>query len=202
MGHGSGQGSVHGSTYSLAPVNDDEEDDSPVEEVSPVKPKKPSRRAARAKKNDPKVPLKDWIVVKEIALCQAWCDVSENNIVGNSMKTMGFWDAVITYFENETGAKKSKTSETTSGSASVGFNLNDEADESVEETQDLRLMGCDQSKAMKKSVGSSRQGSSLFVDFVADKFLNIKKIGKEGRATTVLYRVEESGGEYPGSQGS
>ncbi|GKC90937.1 hypothetical protein Tco_1151586 [Tanacetum coccineum] len=71
MGHGS------------AHVNDDEEDDSPVEEVSPVKPKKPSRRAARAKKNDPTEPPKERTVEEEIALCQAWCDVSENNIVGN-----------------------------------------------------------------------------------------------------------------------
>ncbi|GJV95113.1 hypothetical protein Tco_1546690 [Tanacetum coccineum] len=59
MGHGS------------AHVNDDEEDDSPVEEVSPVKPKKPSRRAARAKKNDPKEPPKEWTVEEKIALCQA-----------------------------------------------------------------------------------------------------------------------------------
>ncbi|GJZ20346.1 putative ribonuclease H-like domain-containing protein [Tanacetum coccineum] len=201
MGHGSGQGSAHGS----APVNDDEEDDSPVEKVSPVKPKKPSKRAARAKNDDPKEPLKDWTVVKEIALCQAWCDVSENNIVGNNMKTKGFWDAIITYFVNETGLskgydsivskwknrvrprigafcaiihnveenhesgtndldvyhkgrKKSKTSETTSGSASGGFNLNDETDEVVEETQELRPMGRDQSKAKKKSAGSSPAG--------------------------------------------
>ncbi|GJZ36327.1 hypothetical protein Tco_0582518 [Tanacetum coccineum] len=92
MGHGS------------APVNDEEEDDSPVEEVSPVKPKKPSRRATKAKKNDPKEPPKEWTVEEEIALCQAWCDVSENNVVGNSMKTKGFWDAVITYFEKEIGS--------------------------------------------------------------------------------------------------
>ncbi|GJU88245.1 hypothetical protein Tco_1300668 [Tanacetum coccineum] len=84
-----GQGSTHGSTS----VNEDEEDDSPVEEVSPVKHKKPSRRAIRAKKNDPKEPPKEWTVEEEIALCQSWCDVSENNIVGNSMKTKGFWDA-------------------------------------------------------------------------------------------------------------
>ncbi|GKF49843.1 hypothetical protein Tco_0143094 [Tanacetum coccineum] len=50
----------HGST----PVNNDVEDDSPVEEVSPVKPKKPSRRIARAKKDDPKEPPKDWTVRK------------------------------------------------------------------------------------------------------------------------------------------
>ncbi|GJW98543.1 hypothetical protein Tco_0180351, partial [Tanacetum coccineum] len=97
----------------------------------------------RAKKDEHKEPP------KETALCQAWCDVSENNIGGNSMKSKGFWDAVIRYFENETGSsrdvempalyntqgrKKSKTSETTSGSASGGLNLNEEADEAVEET--------------------------------------------------------------------
>ncbi|GJT17172.1 hypothetical protein Tco_0875878 [Tanacetum coccineum] len=137
MGHGSGHGS--------APVQDDE-DDSPVKEVSPVKPKKPSRRAARAKKDEPKEPPKDWTMAEETALCQAWCDVSENNIDGNSMKSKGFWDAVIRYFEKETGSsrgydsigrKKSKTSETTSGSASGGYNLNEEADEAVEETQEF-----------------------------------------------------------------
>ncbi|GJY13021.1 hypothetical protein Tco_0382330 [Tanacetum coccineum] len=167
MGHGSGHGSAHGSAHGLALVNDDEEDSSPVEEVSPVKPKKPLRRAARARKDDPKEPPKDWTMVEEIPLCQAWCDVSENNISGNSMKTRGFWDAVIMYFEKETGStrgydsigrKKSKTFETTSGSASGGFNLNDEADEAMQETQEVRPMGRNQSKAKKKSVGSSRGG--------------------------------------------
>ncbi|GKA26947.1 hypothetical protein Tco_0713115, partial [Tanacetum coccineum] len=86
--------------------NDDVEDDSPVEEVSPVKPKKPSRCAARAKKDAPKDRPKDWTVAEETALCQAWCDVSENNIAGNSMKTSGFWDAVITYFEKETSSTR------------------------------------------------------------------------------------------------
>nr|GEV58171.1 hypothetical protein [Tanacetum cinerariifolium] len=232
MGHGSAHGSV--------PVNDDEEDHSPVEEVSPVKQKKPSRRTTRAKKDDHKEPPKDWTVAEETALCQALCDVSENNIADNSMKTKGFWDVVITHFENETGSSrenhesstndldvyhkacaeykmmykqdftlehcynilkdrpgwlevemstffntqlrnKSKTSETTSRSASGGFNLNDEADEAVKETQQLRPMGRDRSKAKKKSVGSSRGGSSSFVDLVADKFLNIKrKNGEKG----------------------
>ncbi|GJU94085.1 hypothetical protein Tco_1318841 [Tanacetum coccineum] len=96
----------HGSTHGSASVNDDKEDDSPVEEVSPVKPKKPSRRAIRAKKNDPRELPKEWTVEEEIALCQSWCDVSENNIVGNSMKTKGFWDAVITYLEKKTGSSR------------------------------------------------------------------------------------------------
>ncbi|GJS15753.1 hypothetical protein Tco_0410225 [Tanacetum coccineum] len=143
-GYGSGHGSAHGSDHGLAPVNDDVEDDSPVEEVSPVKPKKPSRHTARAKKDDPKEPPKDWTVAEEIALCQAWCD----------------------------GRKKSKTSETTSGSASGGINLNDEADEDVEETQEVRLMGRDQSKAEKKLVVPF---VGDLVHLVADKFLNMKK---------------------------
>ncbi|GKC53829.1 hypothetical protein Tco_1076574 [Tanacetum coccineum] len=62
---------AHGSAHGLAPINDDEEDSSPIEEVSPVKPKKPSRRAARARKDDLKDPPKDWTMVEEIALCQA-----------------------------------------------------------------------------------------------------------------------------------
>ncbi|GKD71205.1 hypothetical protein Tco_1325295 [Tanacetum coccineum] len=78
----------------------------PVEEVPPVKLKKPSRRATRGKKDEPKEPLKDWTMAEEIALCQAWCDVSENNIAGNSMKSKGFWDAVIKYFVNETGSSR------------------------------------------------------------------------------------------------
>nr|GEX97845.1 hypothetical protein [Tanacetum cinerariifolium] len=94
------------------------------------------------------------------------------------MKTRGFWDAVITYFEKETGstrgydsfaskwknrirprigafcaiihnveanhksgAKKSKASETTLRLASGGINLNDEVDEVVEETQEVRPIG-------------------------------------------------------------
>ncbi|GJS13365.1 hypothetical protein Tco_0407837 [Tanacetum coccineum] len=201
MGHGSGHGSAHGSAHGSVPFHDDE-DDSPVEEVSPVKPKKPSRRATKAKKDETKEvkePPKEWTVEEEIALCQGWCDVSENNISGNSMKAKGFWEAVIRYFEKETGStrgydsivskwknkvrpkigafcaiiknieanhesgtndldvyqkacwtdvemphffkiqgrKKSKTSETTSGSASGGINLNEEADEAVQETQEF-----------------------------------------------------------------
>ncbi|GJV78851.1 hypothetical protein Tco_1514721 [Tanacetum coccineum] len=72
------------------------------------------------------------------------------------------------------GAKKSKTFETTSGSASGGFNLNNEADEFEEETQKQRPMGRDRSKAKNKSSASAREGSSSFVDLVADKFFNIK----------------------------
>ncbi|GKF45489.1 retrotransposon protein, putative, ty3-gypsy subclass [Tanacetum coccineum] len=126
-------------------------------------------------------------MAEEIALCEAWCD---------SMKTKGFWDVVIKYFENKTGSsrennesgtndpdvyhkacaeykmmykqdftlehcynilkdhpywkdvempafyntqgrKESKTSETTSRSVSGGLNLNEEANEAMEETQEF-----------------------------------------------------------------
>ncbi|GJT11002.1 hypothetical protein Tco_1008843 [Tanacetum coccineum] len=41
-------------------------------------------------------------------------------------------------------------------------------------------MGRDRAKAKKKSSASSREGSSSFVDLVADKFLNMKR-GKWGK---------------------
>ncbi|GKC85812.1 hypothetical protein Tco_1141529, partial [Tanacetum coccineum] len=53
----------------------------------------------------------------------------------------------------------SKTYETTSGSAQGGFNLNDEAVESEEETQKERPIG--RGRAKKKSSASSREGSSF-----------------------------------------
>ncbi|GJU28247.1 ribonuclease H-like domain-containing protein [Tanacetum coccineum] len=115
----------------------------------------------------------------------------------------GWKDVEMPYFYQTHGRKKSKTSETTSGSTSSGFNLNEEADEVVEETQEFRPMGRDRAKAKKKAVGSSRVGSYSFVDLVADKFYNMKqKMRKEGRATTVLYRFQESRVEYPGGRRS
>ncbi|GKE05830.1 hypothetical protein Tco_1397848, partial [Tanacetum coccineum] len=98
-------GSRFGSRF--GPVDDDD-DSSPVEEMSPVKAKKPSKRASRAKKNDgkEKEAPKDWTKAEEIALCQAWCDVSENSEKRNSMKAKGFWEAVINYFEKEIGSTR------------------------------------------------------------------------------------------------
>ncbi|GJV90118.1 hypothetical protein Tco_1534056 [Tanacetum coccineum] len=198
MGYGSGYGSAHGST----PVNNDVEDDSPVEEVSPVKPKKPSRRIARAKKDDPKEPPKDWTVRKRSRCAKLGAiknkkKKKKNNEANHESGTndldvyhkacaeykmiykqdftlehcynvlkdhQGWLDVEMPTFYKSLGRKKSKTSETTSGSASGGINLNDEADEDVEETQEVRPMGRDQSKAKKKSASSSRGGSSSFVD--------------------------------------
>ncbi|GJY17585.1 hypothetical protein Tco_0389076 [Tanacetum coccineum] len=191
MGHGSGHGSVHGSAHGSAhgsvPVHDDE-DDSPVEEVSPVKPKKPSRRAIRAKKDEPKEYFE-----KETGSSRG-CDSIVSKWKNKVRPIIGTFCAIINNVEenHESGAndldvyhkawgKKSKTSETTSGSASGGLNLNEKADEAVKETQEFRPMGCDRAKAKKKAAGSSRGGSSSLVDLVADKFFNIEqKMGKEG----------------------
>ncbi|GJY05697.1 hypothetical protein Tco_0371637 [Tanacetum coccineum] len=49
---------------------------------------------------------KDWTTAEEIALCQAWCYVSENSEKGNGMKAKGFWEAVIKCFEKETGSTR------------------------------------------------------------------------------------------------
>nr|GEX84759.1 hypothetical protein [Tanacetum cinerariifolium] len=106
MGYNLGHGSTHGSDHSSAPVNNNVEDDSPLEEVSPIKPKQPSRHATRAKKDAHKELPKDWTVAEETALCQAWCDVFENNIVRHNTNTSGFLDAIITYFEKETRSTK------------------------------------------------------------------------------------------------
>ncbi|GJY06971.1 ABC transporter G family member 7 isoform X2 [Tanacetum coccineum] len=231
--------SLNRSAHGSAPVDNEDDNDSPVEEMSPVK--KPSKQ--------------------EIALCQAWCDVSENSEKGNSIKVKGFWEAFINYFKKESGStrgydsifskwknrvrprigcfcaiinniqenhesgsndldvyhkacveykmiymhdftfghcynilkdhqgwleiempnfyknikgqKKSKTSKTTYGSAFGGFNLNDEAKE-YEEAREHRPLGHDAAKAKKKSSASSHEGSSLFVDLVAEKYLGIK----------------------------
>nr|GEW88829.1 hypothetical protein [Tanacetum cinerariifolium]GEX20962.1 hypothetical protein [Tanacetum cinerariifolium] len=85
-------------------------------------------------------------------------------------------------FYQSQGRKKFKTSETTSGSASGGLNLNEEADEAVEETQEFRPMGRDRANAKKKAAGSSRGGASSLVDLVADKFYNMKQ--KNGERKT------------------
>ncbi|GJX54318.1 retrotransposon protein, putative, ty3-gypsy subclass [Tanacetum coccineum] len=96
---------------------------------------------------------------------------------------IGWKDVEMPYFYQTQGRKKSKTSETTSGSASGGLNLNEEADEALEETQEFRPIGRDRAKAKKKAAGSSRGGSSSFVDSVSDKFYNMKQKNGERRTS-------------------
>ncbi|GKB22643.1 secoisolariciresinol dehydrogenase-like protein, partial [Tanacetum coccineum] len=177
-----GHGSAHGSGHSSAPVDDD--DDFLVEEMSPDKAKKPqnvlqrprrmiSRRRSRQKtvqrrkrSRCAKLGAITTVRVHDFTLEHCY----------NIMKDHQGWIDIkmLSFYKNTKGRKKSKTSETTSGSASGGFNLNNEAGEFEEQAQEDRPMGRDRSKAKKKSPASSREGSSSFVDLVADKYLGIK----------------------------
>nr|GEW52344.1 hypothetical protein [Tanacetum cinerariifolium] len=167
MGHCSAHSSAHGS----APVDDD----SSVEKMSPVKSKKPLKRTSKAKKNDNNEPAKDWTTAKEITLCKACCDVSENRThpkymaseripvdvraclyVGAMLERFEgsccldrYWDTFS--LQEQKGSKKSKVSETTSGPAQGGFNLNDEADESEKR---LKKSDRDQLEKMKEQQDS------------------------------------------------
>ncbi|PWA78486.1 glutathione S-transferase T3 [Artemisia annua] len=99
------QGSRHRS-YHDSVLNDDlvgDDDDNTIsEEMSLVKPKK---RATKGKKkavekdtaNDSAI----WTKKEDITFCMAWCDSSEDSIVGTNQNSKGFWKKVITYFENE-----------------------------------------------------------------------------------------------------
>ncbi|GJW96014.1 reverse transcriptase domain, reverse transcriptase zinc-binding domain protein [Tanacetum coccineum] len=162
----------------------------------PLKLKKVSKR--RQKTLPPKEGFKTspWTIEEEVALCQAWCDMSENNITGNVMKSKGFWlkpcwqilknhpawkqvKMPAFYSKRNPGSKKSKTSETTSGSTQGGLNLNEDADGSEEEVQEVRPMGRD--RAEKKSSTSSHSETSSaagggIVDMVADKWKSFKSI--------------------------
>ncbi|GKA25256.1 hypothetical protein Tco_0711365 [Tanacetum coccineum] len=87
-------------------------------------------------------------------------------------------DHGIRNLDIDLGSKKYKTSETTSGSAQGGFNLNDEAGGSEEEIREERPIGRDRAKK-KASSSSSRSATSSvagggLVDLVADKWKSIK----------------------------
>ncbi|GKD58546.1 hypothetical protein Tco_1296055 [Tanacetum coccineum] len=134
----------------------------PVEEVSPVKPKKPSRRAAKAKKDEPKEvneTPKEWTVEEKIALCQGTLKMKlvQQEVMTRSLANgkIGFALKLVLF------APSSKIL-----NISGGLNLNEEAGEAVEETQEFRPMGRDRAKTKKKAAGSSRGGASSFVDLV------------------------------------
>jgi hypothetical protein len=81
------QGSAHGSFHDSVPTDDLPEELSP-EAMSPVKPKKRATRGkkAAAQKEVEEDNTKDsapWTCKEEIALSMAWCDSSEDSIVGN-----------------------------------------------------------------------------------------------------------------------
>ena len=106
VGTGSGypsqeyHGSTHGSYHDSIP-NDNDDNNTISEEMSPVKPKK---RATKKKivEKETKNDLSLWTRKEEIALCDAWCDSSENIIMGKQK--------VIAYFEKEVGADRTYNS--------------------------------------------------------------------------------------------
>ncbi|GKC05611.1 hypothetical protein Tco_0997221 [Tanacetum coccineum] len=177
MGHGSAQGS--------APV----EDDSLVEEVAaPTKGNKVSK--CRPKTIQPKESFKTspWTIAEEIALCQVWCDVSENNIIGNAMKSKGFWLKVIEYFEKETGNESGSCDLTVYQKACVKYAAEYDHDFSLEsmqlveeEVREVRPMSRDRARSKKSSTSSRSEASSVagggIVDMVADKWKSFKALG-------------------------
>nr|GEU61254.1 hypothetical protein [Tanacetum cinerariifolium] len=137
----------HGLAHGLTPI----EDDSSVEKVAPVKAKKVSKRRQKTLTTVNKESSKPCTTKEEVALCQAWCNASENNIMRDAMKSRGFL---------------------VKGSAQSGLNLNEEADGSEDEVREGRSIGWDQAK--KKATSSSRSEASSvagggLVDIVADK---------------------------------
>ncbi|GKA70023.1 hypothetical protein Tco_0776087 [Tanacetum coccineum] len=65
--------------------------------VDMVLPASASTRRRKAKTSQP------WTTAEVITLCKAWCDVTENNVIGEAMKIRGFWSEVVAYFEKEMG---------------------------------------------------------------------------------------------------
>nr|GEZ66928.1 hypothetical protein [Tanacetum cinerariifolium] len=182
MGHSSGHGSTHGSAHDLVPVHDIE-DDSLVEEKNRVRPRIGAFCAIinnveanhESSTNDLDVYHKACAEYKMMYKQ----DFTLKHCYNILKDHQGWKDVEMRAFYNTHGRKKSKTFETTSGSASDGLNLSEEADEAVKETQEFRPMGRDRAKAKKKAAGSSREGSSSLIDLVADKFFNIKQKKKE-----------------------
>nr|GEZ38893.1 hypothetical protein [Tanacetum cinerariifolium] len=93
---------------------DDDEDNSPAEEVSPVRPKKPPKHATTTKKDDPKEGKeapKERTVAEEIALCQG-CDraKAKKKAVGSSHGgSSSFVDLVANKFFNMKQKRKRRT---------------------------------------------------------------------------------------------
>ncbi|GJV12086.1 hypothetical protein Tco_1353627 [Tanacetum coccineum] len=117
---------------------------------------KASRRAARAKQDEPKDAA---IEVEQMAGRATRCTLKKNlvhqEVMTRSLANgkLGFTLELVLFAPSsimlkrimKVGRKNSKTSETTSGSTSGGLNLNEEADEAVEETQEFQPIGHDRS---------------------------------------------------------
>nr|GEV68060.1 hypothetical protein [Tanacetum cinerariifolium] len=62
-----------------------------------------SKRRRKAKTTNNLASSKPLSPAKENALCKPWCNVSENSVRGDTIKTRGLWSEVIAYLEKETG---------------------------------------------------------------------------------------------------
>ncbi|GKB05263.1 hypothetical protein Tco_0833458 [Tanacetum coccineum] len=85
------------------------------------------------------------------AVCAIFDNVQRRNESESTWKQV---EMPLFYSEKNPGSKKAKTSETTSGSAQGGLNLNKEADGYGKELRELRPIGRDRAK--KKAFSSSR----------------------------------------------
>nr|GEX25833.1 hypothetical protein [Tanacetum cinerariifolium] len=113
----------------LAPVKDDY---SVKEVVAPVKAKKVSKCRHKTIPTENKELSKPWIIKEEVALCQVWCDMSENRITKSIMKSMGFWLKVTEYFEKETGNESGSCDLTVYQKACVKYAIKYDHDFSLE----------------------------------------------------------------------
>ncbi|GJS00514.1 glutathione S-transferase T3-like protein [Tanacetum coccineum] len=79
-------------------------EESPVEvATSPPKTKKPTKGCQKRMIQSDYVPRQTaWTHEEEIVLCKGWVDVSENSMLGNTRKDVGFWCAVLQYMESKT----------------------------------------------------------------------------------------------------
>nr|GEX25779.1 hypothetical protein [Tanacetum cinerariifolium] len=151
------------------------EDGSPVKEVAtPAKAKKFSK--SHQKTVPPKEGFKTspWTIAEEVALCQAWCDVSKNKITGNAMKSKGFL-----LKRNESGScdLTAYQKACVEYAAEYDHEFTLEPYGSEEEVREVRPMGQDRTKK-KSSTSSHSEASSAvgggIVETVADKWKSFK----------------------------
>ncbi|GJV09542.1 retrotransposon protein, putative, ty3-gypsy subclass [Tanacetum coccineum] len=146
------------------------EDDSPVEEVAPVKAKKVSEGRQKSVTTENKESNKSGsfdITVYQKACAEYAVEYDHDCTLEQCwaiLRDHYAWKQVempLFYSKENKVSKKSKTSETTSGSTQSGSNLNEEANGSGEEVREVRPVG--RHRAKKKTFAPSRSESSSIV---------------------------------------
>ena len=67
-----------------------------------LKKSRPQRRIGKIRRLKMMMKVKDfilWTLEEETALCKSWVRVSEDSVVGNTSKDIGFWTVVLGYVE-------------------------------------------------------------------------------------------------------